>query len=785
MRHVLGPLPLAIALAVGIAIAPALDRTGCPQPLRGLVALVAVVAARRRRELLVVAVVALGAVRGARPASSPPAGTIVDDRVLDRLTGEIQGPVVQTPHGTGAVLATAEADVWVWSDEVLVPGERVGLTGYLMTPRGPRGPALPDPLDAALARGARFELTARQVDRLADTPDLRARGWRWAAATQAGWAHAIDEAGGDPVGRAALRGIVVGDRTAVPDELDARWRAVGIYHVLSVSGLHLAVVAGLVYALLRRLAAASWWGGRIRPARWAAPPALVVAIAYTLVTGAQLATVRALIVVVLVLVAAMLDRPIRLLDAIGFAAIVILAWRPADLFDPAFQLSFTAALTLALRPRDPLARRGLRGWVERGFVTSTWIAITTAPITAFHFQQVAAGGVVGNLVLTPIVELVALPLALAGLAIGWDAPVQLASWLVAQVDRGAALLAHVTPTGHVAVAGGATLAALVALSLVLAARDVPTRRSWLHVACWIALCLTWTLGRSPPAEGALRVTFVDVGQGDAALIELPDGAVWLVDAGGLAGARDLATASAPGRSITRLLAAYGHDHIEVAMISHPHPDHYLGLAAVDVPIDELWTAPEPEAVAHDVRGGTTASFGDITALLAARGTRIVHPPLGLARAQAGVELVTWAPRYQPDSHAPLGLAADPVRTVNDNSLVVALRYRGRTLVFTGDVEAEGEEALVAAGLGHVDVVKVAHHGSPTSSTRTFVTTTHPALAVISCGRANQFHFPAPAVVARWRAAGAQVARTDTDGTITLVVDASGDLTIDRFVAAPP
>ncbi len=783
MRPLLGPLPVAIALAAGIAIAPALDHVGCPATARWLLALVLVVVASRwRRELLLIAVVALGSARGARSIPVVPANTTLDDRVVDRLVGDLEGPVVRTQHGTGALLKTTDAEIWVWSEQELVAGERIAVTGYLATPRGPRGPALPDRADAVIARGARFELTAQRIERLGDEPTLVAEVWRWAGRTQASWARAIDDAGGDPVGRAALRGIVVGDRTGVPEELDARWRTVGIYHVLSVSGLHLAVVAGLVYALLRRLVAGSPWGGRVRPARWAAPPALVIAVAYTLVTGAQLATVRALVVIVLVLVAAMLDRPVRLIDAIGFAALAILVWRPADLLDPAFQLSFTAAVTLALRPRDPLARRGIRGWIARGLVTSLWIAITTAPITAFHFQQVAAGGVIGNLVLTPVVELVALPLALAGLAIDWDAPVWLASWLVAQVDRGAGLLAHVTPTGHIAVAGGATLAVLVALSIVLATR---ARRTRLDVACWIGLCLVWTLGRTPPPAGALRITFVDVGQGDAAILELPDGEVWLVDAGGLAGSRDLAAASAPGRSISRLLAAYGHDHIDVAIVSHPHPDHYLGLVAIDVPIAELWTAPEPAVGAVEQPRGATPSFAQIAAMLAARGTRIVHPPLGLARSQGGVELVTLAPRYQPEAQGPVGLAADPVRTVNDNSLVVAVSYRGRTIVFTGDVEAEGEEALVAAGLGHADVVKVAHHGSRTSSTEAFAAATHPTLAVISCGRANQFHFPAPAVVARWQAVGAEVARTDTDGTITLVIDASGALDIDRFVPAAP
>jgi competence protein ComEC len=121
-----------------------------------------------------------------------------------------------------------------------------------------------------------------------------------------------------------------------------------------------------------------------------------------------------------------------------------------------------------------------------------------------------------------------------------------------------------------------------------------------------------------------------------------------------------------------------------------------------------------------------------------------------------------------------------VRSVNDNSLVVELRYRGRSILLLGDLEAEGEALLAEAGLPRVDVVKVAHHGSPTSSTAPLVAAARPARAVISCGRANRFGFPAPAVVERWRAAGADVARTDTDGTITVTVDARGALHVDRF-----
>jgi competence protein ComEC len=653
-----------------------------------------------------------------------------DDRELDRIAGTVHAPVAR---GRGALVD----DVWVWTDATLVPGERVVVTGRLRTPRGFRDPGAPDRADAMAARGAAYELTATSIEVTADAPDPIDLAWRWAARVQADWAAQLTP---------PLQGIVAGDRADVSPALDQRWRAVGIYHVLSVSGLHLAVVAGLLFALLRRLVAASPWGGRVRPARWAAPPALALAIAYTMITGGQLATIRALIVVALALVAQMLDRPLRLVDALGAAAILILAWRPADLWDPSFQLSFVAALTLAVMPR-------MQGnWLVRGLRASFWVAVTTAPLTAYHFHQVAAGGIVGNLVLTPIVELVALPVALAGVVLHLAPLCTLAGWLVSVVDTLAGLLARVVPVGSIAVASSFIVIALVAVSLWIATH--PPRRAL--VLGWLALCATWAIARATPPPAALRITFLDVGQGDAAIVELPDGHVWLVDTGGIASARDPAAASAPGTIVTRALQAYGHDRVDLAIISHPHPDHYLGLRAITLPIAQVWSVDGP--------GGP---FDQIA-------PHAVHPALGLVRAEAGVDLRVLAPVFEGRE------AADPVRTVNDNSLVLELRYAGRTILFAGDVEAEGEDALVEAGLGPADVVKVPHHGSPTSSTPAFIAATHPALAVISCGVANAFGFPSHAVIGRWRAAGAEVARTDQDGAITVTISASGALAIDRF-----
>lgn len=728
--------------------------------------------------LVAIAIAVLGLAHPVRPP-----GTMADDRQDDRVVGTISGPVFTSERGRGALLVTMETTIWIWTRERIETGQRVEVTGRLRVPRGFLAPGSPDRAVLAASRGAAWELDARRLTILADAPDLLAKIWRWSATMQQ--QLGAEFPGSDPAG-GALRGIVTGDRSRIPAELDARWRVAGIYHVLSVSGLHLAVLAGLAFALLRRLVAASPWGGRTRPARWAAPIALVLAVAYTLVTGAQLATLRALVVVAIMLVAQMIDRPVRLVDALGVAAIAILAWRPADLYDPSFQLSFVAALTLALRPRTATRGDSLRvrmiGAVLRGLATSAWVAITTAPITAHHFQQVAAGGVIGNLVLTPLVELCALPLGLAGAVLGWlGAPTQwlvtLATMIIRVVDRGADLLSTAVPVGTIAIASVQMMAALIVGSLWLAARRQRTRAD---LVVWIAVCALWGVARTPAPLATLRVTFLDVGQGDAALVELPGGDVWLVDAGGIASATDAASASAPGQSIDRALAVFGKTSIDLAILSHPHPDHYLGLAALTAPVRELWSV---ELEATNTRG--PRSFGAIARALTSRGTLVTRPLLGSLHTADDVDLTVLAPRYEAAAGTGEALAPDPVRSVNDNSLVIAIGYGGRTILFAGDIEAEGEEALVAAGLAPVDVVKVPHHGSPTSSSERFVAATRPSLAIISCGVANAFGFPARSVVARWRGIGAEVLRTDADGSVTVTVGADGALAVQRYRHASP
>jgi competence protein ComEC len=235
------------------------------------------------------------------------------------------------------------------------------------------------------------------------------------------------------------------------------------------------------------------------------------------------------------------------------------------------------------------------------------------------------------------------------------------------------------------------------------------------------------------------VIFVSVGHGDAALLRLPDGSAVLVDAGGSPGG-----GPDPGaRDVVPLLRDLGVRRLAAAFVSHAHPDHALGLAAIAaaVPIDLLFTNGD--------RGD-----GEVRALLARLAPVTLLPGDGWAR--AGVRFDA------------LGGERETFAT-NDTSLVLRVSYGRTTFLFPGDLEAPGEAAAVARGGLAADVVKVPHHGSRTSSTAGFVEAVRPRLAVVSVDAASRYGFPHPEPVARWRATGAEVLST-SGGAVRVLSD---------------
>ena len=279
--------------------------------------------------------------------------------------------------------------------------------------------------------------------------------------------------------------------------------------------------------------------------------------------------------------------------------------------------------------------------------------------------------------------------------------------------------------------------------------------------------LEWWQRRAGAPHGVLRASFLDVGQGDSALVDLPDGEAILIDGGGLVGS----PLDVGARVVAPELRARRRTTLALVVLSHPHPDHFSGLATgLDaVRIGAVWDTGQGE---REQVGGAYAAF---LAAMRARGVPVLRPPVLCGSHVIGgarVDVLGPCPDFSSD------------RGPNDNSLVLRVAYRGRSFLFVGDAEREEEEMIVAGGATlHADVLKVGHHGSRTSSSAAFLAAVSPCLAVISVGSRNRFGHPSPVTLAALAERNIQVWRTDRDGSVTATTD--GDSIELTALASPP
>jgi competence protein ComEC len=654
-------------------------------------------------------------------------------------------------RGGRTLLAWAAAPDWP-----LALGDRIRFPARLRPPEPRRNPGGRDAAGLLAARGIALEAHALappvRVGPPSPLASLEAGRRRFAALA----AETL------PRREAALvRAIGAGDRDGMEPADEEAFARSGLVHVLSVSGLHLAVVAlGAFKAARAVLARCEAVAARADPRRAAALVALPIAAVYAVATGASVPALRAAVAAGAGFGGVLLDRELDGASALALAALAILAFEPGAVLDPSLQLSFASVAGLLagarpLREALPLARReGRLGRAREALLVavcaSAAATLATAPIVALHFRRVPLAGVLANVAGVPLgsaltiaATLAALASALApplGVALLWACrPLALALLAVADV---AAAPAWASP----GVASPGPALALAACALAFAALRT---RGRLRLACAAAAAAALLLpgpARQLAARwnGELEVVFLSVGHGDAALLRLPDGSAALVDGGG-----DLLGHADPGaRDVVPFLRDAGLRSVAAAFLSHAHPDHLLGLPAVHAALGlERLFGPDREPPA------------DAAAALA-RLPRMERMRRGDRWERAGVGFEALGP--------PPGSAA---WTENDASLALRVRYGDTVFLFLGDVEAEGERALVAEGGDglRADVVKVPHHGSGTSSGPALIAATRPRWAVASMARDSRYGFPAPEVVARWRAAGAELLRTDA-GAVAFASD---------------
>ena len=659
-------------------------------------------------------------------------------------------------------------------------GDRLRLVGDLRPPPAPRNPSDFDYGAYLRRRGLYATLT------LYDGADVAVTG---SAAGPVTWvvrrARAYVEAHlarhvPDADARAVLRALLLGDRSQVTDATRAAFADTGLMHLLAVSGLHVVLVGFVLYGLLRPLLVRLGLGWRPAEVTRAALTVVVLGF-YALLTGGSASVVRAVVMAALLIGGHVLQRSAHALNTLGVAALVLLAARPTMLLDAGFQLSFAAvAAIVTLNPvlhhvvPARWTAHAAGAWVVQMTTVSLAATLGTAPVLLAHFGQVAFAGLALNLVAIPATGLAlagALLTTLAGglstavagvLGAATTACVQV---LLATATLGAETLGALTWRG--AVADPWRLAAMTAALVALAQLRRPRLRWRLAgaaLAC-VAVSLGLALARGDHRP-RLDVLFFDVGQGDAALLTMPNGRTLLIDAG-----KRTPTSDAAVRTILPHLRRHGVDRLDAVVVTHADSDHLGG-------VPSLLRAVEVGAVWHNGWPADTELYAETMHLLDS--LRIPH------RAARAGDTLALDPSVAIQVLAPPPAPAAHGFGENDASVVLRAVYGRTRWLFAGDVEAAAERWLTthAADVLASDVVKVAHHGSSTSSTPALVEAATrraadgaaraaPVHAVVSVGARNGYGLPSAEVLGRWRDAGARLHRTATAGAVHLRSDGTG------------
>lgn len=693
----------------------------------------------------------------------------------------------------------------------LAYGQRVEVAAKIRSPRNFQNP---DAFDYAGYMAAQHIFWTGSV---ANPGDIRITGGRCGLQAMA-WLYAVrtwalDRLAalypGDPQTAALLQATLLGETVGVERRWTSDFRVTGTYHALVISGQHVSVLALTLLLILRLL-------------RFRRVPALGVATLvswlYAIISGFSSPVVRAAGGFTVFLLASYCFRKTRILNVLAVIGLIYLALDPDELFDPSFQLSFLSAAAIAAfaipvmeRVSEPLraavkrfdqtgydpqievraARwrvefrllaetirlwtrlpaRATRFLVEKGALLAAFVldAVVVSACVQFglalpmisYFHRLSVTGLSANIIIIPLLSLV-VPLGFACILTGWPWLAHINGLLLKAAENVATWHANFEPSWRIA-ALPLWICILFAASLVLLAIAIRTNRRLLiapALACSLVLftALCYQPWKPDIRRGTLEVSAIDVSQGDSLLIVFPNGETMLVDAGGFPGlermrrkpqidmGEDVVSPYLWSRRIKRL---------DYAVLTHGHSDHMAGLPAI---LDNfhpraLWIGAEPDTAAwENVRRHAAQDRVKIVAL------RRRSTPFYIGG--TSVRVLAPAPNYEAGTSPQ-----------NDDSLVLEIDYKRRSVLLTGDAERPIEDDMLESGeLRQVTLLKVGHHGSKTSSSEEFLDRVSPQFAFISDGYMNQFHHPHPDVLHRLAEHHSAVFRTDQRGLVTFRTD---------------
>jgi len=548
---------------------------------------------------------------------------------------------------------------------------------------------------------------------------------------------------------AVLEALLLGEDGRMDEATVENLQATGLYHLFAISGGHIAILNVLLFSLFRL----------VRLSRRASGLALAAFLVfYTVLVEGSPSVLRATLMTLAYLAGRHLWKDVHVLNTIAASAFVLLLANPSSLFDIGFRLTYAATLTIILFT-PPLLRRLPRlplKTTELALLSLT-AGLGAAPIIAASFNRVSLSSLVLNLAAIPLTGVVMalgyvfLPFA-AAFPSAAGPPAALLAFLVRLFGRvshaldGLPFLSFRVATPRPWVLAGYTLA----LGLVLVRPRFRGQRALAAGAAAVfALLLVFPPPR--PASPDLRVTLIDVGQGESILVELPGRRVLLVDGGGLAGS----PFDVGERVVSPFLWRKGIRAVDRMVLTHPHPDHLAGLLAVagNFRVGELWEGrPAPGDPLYEELGRRLPR-------------KMIRRRLAAGDCIA-MDGVTIDVLHPPPAGKPL-----PAPPGNEDSLVLRLTYGRVSILLAGDSGAATERLIAGQDVPlRCEVLKAGHHGSAGSTGPPFLEAVRPRFVLVSVGDGNSYGFPSPEVLARCRKAGAGVLRTDLDGAVEVRTD---------------
>lgn len=561
-----------------------------------------------------------------------------------------------------------------------------------------------------------------------------------------------------------LIGLLLGDRTDMSADIKSAFVNTGTIHVLAVSGSHVVLVVAIVYTLF----------GLIRLPEHCKIIATIVGILYYMeLTGATPSVVRASLMAIVVLLSKLFEQRTNVYNSLGVSAVLLLVYDPLQMFDAGFQLSYAAVFSMVyfypklalLIKKIPESLEEVKAidYVLKLFAISLSAQIGTIPFTAYFFGRVSLVSLVANLVVVPLVEIIVtigFVAVLVGTCTLWLSSCfseinNLLAWFTLKFVLLSSAIPHATvSTATFGLKETFFYSAVVATLFNVTNSAILKRILFISLATIDFLVVIPLLTSDETALRVLRVEFLDVGQGDAALIEFPTGEKCLVDAG-----PKTLTYDAGEKVVAPYLRRRGISALDAIIISHPHSDHLGG-------VPYLLRNVDVSRVMDASQRAQSSLYYDYEFVSSGR-RRAVCAGVQLASI-SNVRLYAMHP-----TNTFLDLdSTDGYDHLNNTSVVFKLQYGSTSFLFVGDAEIPVEERLgdVYATFLKSDVLKAGHHGSITSSSEEFLANVQPKEVVISVGKFNKFHHPSRKVLERFGKAGTHIHRTDEDGAIIFESD---------------